>query len=483
MLPWKSILKIDKNIKRAVYLQIADCIVDEILAGRIPKGHKMPGTRGLAEELVINRKTVALAYDELLAQGWIEILPSKGTFIKQSLPVVRHQMLNDLKPKQKGKFIDSIASQPFSIIPEQVRPPNTIDDGIPDFRMAPIDALLKTTRSVSKGRIGRSVLLNSSSYGEIELRKALVEYLSSTRALNGSVDNIIITRGSQMAIYLLFTVLLKKGDKVIVGELNYKNADQIIENIGAELVKVPVDDRGLNIEAIERAASQYNIKAVYISPHHHYPTTVTMPAENRMKLLELSNRYDFAIIEDDYDYDYHYKGSPILPLASLDKTGNVIYIGSFSKILVPSIRIGYVYAHPKVVDEIAKLRRMIDKQGDPIKERALAELIRENEIQRCLKKAVLAYKKRRDIFCSTLHSEIGDQIQFNIPDGGMAIWATFKNGIIIKELVTQAESNGLFLNIDPERTPHSCRFGFASMDEKELEINLGLLIKTVREYS
>jgi GntR family transcriptional regulator / MocR family aminotransferase len=215
---------------------------------------------------------------------------------------------------------------------------------------------------------------------------------------------------------------------------------------------------------------------VYISPHHHYPTTVTMPAENRIKLLELSNRYNFAIIEDDYDYDYQYKGTPILPLASLDKTGNVIYTGSFSEILVPSIRIGYVYAHPKVVEKITKLRRMIDKQEDPIKERALAELINENEIQRCLKKAVLSYKNRRNIFCSTLRSELGGLIDFSIPDGGMAIWATFNNSIIIKQLVEKAEINGLFLNIDAERTPHSFQFGFASMNEEELDTSVMLVV-------
>lgn len=481
MLPWKSIIQLEKEKSRAIYLQIADCIIDEILEGRIPKAYKMPGTRALAEELKLNRKTVSLAYDELLAQGWLEVLPSKGTFIKQSLPVVNQQPLSDIKSVQTGNFIESIDPLPFTTIPELVKPFNCIDDGIPDYRMAPIDALLKTARSISKGRVGRSVLLNSSSYGDITLRRTLVKYLSTTRALNGTENNIIITRGSQMAIYLLFMVLFKKDDKVIVGELNYRNADQLIEYAGATLVKVPIDKTGLNIEAIERACMEQTVRAVYISPHHHYPTTVTMPAENRMKLLELSNQYNFAIIEDDYDYDYHYMGTPILPLASLDKTGNVIYIGSFSKILVPSIRIGYVYAHPKVIEEIAKLRRMIDKQGDPIKERALAELINENEIQRCLKKAVVAYKSRRDIFCSTLKQELGNTVYFDIPDGGMAIWATFVNSIKISELVKKAEKNGLFLNIDPERTPHSCRLGFASMDEEELETNLKLLVKTVRD--
>jgi GntR family transcriptional regulator / MocR family aminotransferase len=212
----------------------------------------MPGTRVLASELQLNRKTISLAYDELLAQGWIEVLPSTGTFIKQSLPVVNQLPVSNIELKQTGTFIENIGSLPFHPIPELVKPHNCIDDGAPDYRMAPIDALLKTPRSISKGRIGRSVLLNSSSFGDITLRRTLVNYLSTTRTLNGKEENIIKTRGSQMAIYLLFTILLKRGDQVIVGELNYKNADQIIEHTGAELVKVPIDETGLNIHAIEK---------------------------------------------------------------------------------------------------------------------------------------------------------------------------------------------------------------------------------------
>lgn len=482
MLPWKSIIKVNKKNNRAIYLQIAGAIINEIMAGRIAKSHKMPSTRILAEELGLNRKTVSLAYDELLAQGWLDIIPSRGTFIKNSLPITNHQSLLHNKPHQSGQFVKTISILPFAANEDFSHSVNTIDDGTPDYRMAPIDALLKTARSISKGSIGRSVLLNASSYGNLTLRKTLVSYLSISRALNGSEENILITRGSQMAIYLLFSILLKKDDKVIVGALNYKNADQIIQHLGANLIKIPLDNSGLNIEEIERACLENKIRAIYISPHHHYPTTVTMPTENRLKLLKLSSQYNFAIIEDDYDYDYHYSGTPILPLASLDRSGNVIYIGSFSKILVPSIRIGYVYAHPKVIHEIAKLRKMIDKQGDPITERALAELINENEIQRCLKKAVVAYKHRRDIFCAKLKNELPNEIEFDIPDGGMAIWAKFHNEIIIKELVKKAKQNNLFLNIDPERTPQSCRLGFTSMNEKEIKVNLNALIKTVKEY-
>lgn len=479
MLPWKSIISISKNRSRAIYLQVADAIIEEILKDRIPKGYKMPGGRVLSDALSLNRKTVTQAYDELLAQGWLEIIPSKGTFVKDNLPLMNYQKLEENPVKKNSDLINGLNILPFDENREYSKPQHVIDDGSPDYRFAPVDALYKSARYFTKGRIGKSILLNSSSYGELTLRETLQTYLSDTRALNGSIENIIITRGSQMALYLLFNVLLNKNDNVVVGNLNYYSANTIVKQVGGNLICVPVNNQGLDINAIEDICKKKPIKAVYITPHHHFPTTVIMPVNRRMQLLDLSMKYNFAIIEDDYDYDYHYSGSPILPLASLDKSGNVIYIGSFSKILVPSIRIGYMYAHSKIIQETAKLRRIIDKQGDPIIERALAHLLQENEIQRHLKKAVNAYKKRRDLFCNILKYEFSGHVNFDIPDGGMAIWAKFNAQLMIPELVRKAKKHNLYLNIDSQIIPSSCRLGFASTNEDEIIKNLDLLKKTL----
>lgn len=476
MLPWNSIIKLSKNKNRAIYLQIADAIIAEIINGRISKGYKMPGARSLSELLELNRKTVMQAYDELLAQGWLEIKPSKGTFVKNNLPQTNPKKISQtLNNTSENTFIENLAVLPFSENNESKINENIIDDGSPDYRLAPMDSLYKIARYYTKGRIGKSVLLNNSSYGEITLRETLVKYLSNTRALNGSVENILISRGSQMALYLIFNILIEKGDNILIGELNYKTTNTIIKHLGGNLIKTPIDKTGLDIDFIDNYCKKNKIKAIYITPHHHFPTTVIMPVNKRIQLLNLSYKYNFAIIEDDYDYDYHYARTPILPLASLDKSGNTIYIGSFSKILVPSVRIGYMFAHPKVIQESAKLRRYIDKQGDPIIERSLAHLIQENEISRHLKKAVNAYKIRRDLFCSELKNKFNDQIHFNKPEGGMAIWANFNQDISIKQLVKNAKNNNLHLNIDMNLANHACRLGFASINEKEILKNLEIL--------
>ncbi|MEP2023105.1 MAG: PLP-dependent aminotransferase family protein [Reichenbachiella sp.] len=474
MLPWKSIISINRTDTRPVYLQISDTIISEIMQGRIHKGFKMPGSRTLAETLALNRKTILQAYDELMAQGWMEIIPKRGAFIKESLPEVKSQPLGE-SIKETVPLSSGIKSKY-----EIPRSECVIDDGTPDYRLAPIDSLLKTARSVSKGAIGKSVLLGNHYFGEGTLRKNLASYLSTTRAIHGTIDNILITRGSQMAIYLAFATLLKKGDRVIVGQLNYHSADKAIQKAGGTLVKVPVIDVGLDLDKVEKEAQSKSIRAMYITPHHQYPTTVTMPVENRMRLLELAEKYDFHIIEDDYDYDYHYNRSPILPLASIDRNNRIIYIGSFSKILVPSIRIGYMYASPSIIQKCGELRMIIDKLGDPIMERALAEMLSNNEIDRFLKKAVNTYKSRRDLFCSMLKEELKDEIHFKIPEGGMAVWVTFKN-VKITKLIESANKLKLGLKIDVyEHTEKACRFGFASMSLEEIETNTRLLIQAIQ---
>lgn len=474
MLPWKSIITINRSENRPVYLQISDTIINEIMQGRIQKGFKMPGSRSLANSLEVNRKTILQAYDELMAQGWIEIIPTKGAFIKKSLPEMKWQPLAEPAPPLETKPPSTTSKYDLP------RSEYVIDDGTPDYRLAPIDLLLKTARSISKGAIGKSVLLGNHFFGESTLRQNLASHLSTTRAINGTVDNILITRGSQMAIYLAFATLLNKGDRVIVGELNYHSANRAITSVGGKLVKVPVTNDGLDLDAVEKKAKSDVIKAMYVTPHHQYPTTVTMPVENRMRLLELAKKYNFYIIEDDYDYDYHYNRSPILPLASIDRHGRILYIGSFSKILVPSIRIGYMYASQELVQKCGALRMIIDKLGDPIMERALAEMLANNEIDRFLKKAVNIYQERRDLFCTMLKEALADEIFFNIPDGGMAVWVSFKN-VKISELIASAYKQKLVLKIDVyEHTEKACRFGFASMSLDEIKSNTHLLIKVTQ---
>ncbi|MFY0601056.1 MAG: PLP-dependent aminotransferase family protein [Cyclobacteriaceae bacterium] len=468
MLPWKTILKINPRSKRPIYLQIADLFALEITKGRLSAGSKLPSSRKLAEELRLNRKTVLLAYDELLAQGWTEVIPSKGTFIKDHLPLI--------EPKKLSASDGNVKSaQPK----KQASKTHQITEGIPDYRIAPIQSLYRNAKSLTKGIFSRSILTGEHFEGSDSLRDSLTRYLNETRALNPTLAELLITRGSQMSIFLAFSAILPAGDKVIVGKLNYESANQTIQYLGGQLVEIDICPTGLDIDQIELAVRSQSIKAIYISPHHHYPTTVTMPVEHRLRLLELSEKYNFYILEDDYDYDYHYNGSPILPMASIDQGRRVIYIGSFSKIFAPSIRIGYMYANEEITAKCVAIRKLIDRRGDPIVEKALSILIEEKEIHRSIKKAVNIYRDRRDLFCKLLKESFKENVSFDVPDGGMAVWVAFR-GVRIQNLIRECEKLGLHLDVETYSEEGKCRLGFASMNELEIEQNIGLLAKAAK---
>jgi len=475
MYPWKTTIPIDRTMQTPIFIQIVNAVINEVKQGRITPGQKLPGTRSLGKLLGLNRKTVEIAYDELMAQGWIEINPSKGTFVSEALPIVTYQKLitdDSLKPNiatEVGFNLkpDLTLKDVYSIPKFKLE----IDDGSPDSRIAPLDLLIRKSRRIAQNHNFRQLLNYTDVQGEISLREVLSDYLHQTRGLICGPENIFISRGSQMGLYLIFNILLIKNDKVIVGDTSYVSADKTILYAGGQLIKVKVDDEGINVDEIENICKTTKIRGIFITPHHHFPTTVTLSAHRRIRLLSLAEKYRFAIVEDDYDYDFHYTSSPLLPLASLDSQGMVIYVGSFSKLLAPSVRIGYIVAPENLVHEINKLRRIVDRQGDHILEKVIAEMIAEGEIQRHLKKAVKIYKDRRDQFCQLLSQSLDDKVSFNIPNGGMAVWTKFELPIEKDILTKQLLKEGVLLNVnfDYVNQFNALRLGFASLNNQELK--------------
>jgi GntR family transcriptional regulator / MocR family aminotransferase len=476
MFPYKSIIQIHKSNETPVYLQIANAFAREIQNGVLKPGTKLPGARSLAVLVEVHRNTIAAVYEELSMQGYIELLPKKGAFISKRIP--------DIKPKPVGSKTRVITYPVASgfLIKEKTSLPEIglvkksvleFNDGLPDERIAPLDDLMRNYRSSFKRR-GRIQFGYSDTEGNPMLREAISGYLNETRGLQTTGENIFITKGSQMGIFLVSQLLLDKKDVVIVGETSYPAADTAFKYAGASLVRVKIDERGIDVDAIEKICKTKSIRAVYVTPHHHYPTTVTLSACRRMSLLALSERYGFAIIEDDYDYDFHYKSSPILPLASGDHEGMVINIGSLSKNFSPALRVAYIVAPKNVIAELAKLRFIIDRQGDYLLEQALAELFKEGVIKRHLRKALNIYHERRDILCDLLKTKLSGAVNFNVPDGGLAVWTEFDKSRSLKAITMRAAKNGLVLNDgshydEGKNNLNATRLGFASMNAGELE--------------
>lgn len=480
MLPYKNLILLDHQSSQALYLQIVEAFSQLIQQGQLVAQQQLPSSRALSQCIGVHRNTVTMAYQELEAQGWVDIKARKGVFVQEKMPLQKGEKL--LAPATLSPQLGYTIHPTPSIKPVSIPPSHQLafDDGIPDVRLAPLAALGRAYRAVIQRASFRKELEYGSTLGSLALRKVLKEHLQATRGLGLELEHLMVTRGSIMGLYLVTQLLIKAGDKVVVGQLNYQTANSIFQQAGAQLLLLPVDEEGLVISQLKQLCQQHSIKAIYVASHHHHPTTVTLSADRRLQLLALAQQYQFAIIEDDYDYDYHYQRNPILPLASIDNFQQVIYIGSMSKVLAPAFRVGFVVAHPQLIQKMGQLRRIVDRQGDFPLEHALANLFQIGEIQRHLRKALKVYQERRDCLVQLLQKQCGGAIHFVAPKGGMALWAEFDPSIDMAKTGQAALKKGLLFRADNYYTPHvpalqGTRLGFASLQLSELETAVSLL--------
>ncbi len=493
MLPYKTILSFDRSLKTPLYLQLSGQLIQGITGGIIPKGLRLPGSRVMGNLLGLSRKTVNQAYEELEAQGWVNIEAKKGAFVSRKIPVLNQRRIDSLidsagKERERHSsgfhLPDHLDYLSFYQPPPSAATRLTLDTGYPDTRLAPARELAQAFQRVLTSRRSNRVMNYAPDFcGHPDLIREVLLYLAETRGIEAQPANLFISRGSLMAFSLIFRILLRPGDKVVTGDVSFQVANNIIRIAGGELLQVPVDEQGIDVDALEELCQRETIRAVFVMPHHHHPSTVSLCAARRMKLLQLAETHGFAIIEDDYDYDFHYASSPILPMASIDRAGTVIYVGSFSKTLIPGMRTGFILAPADVIARVARLSRFMDCHGNTALEKALAQMFREGIIRRHLKKSLKCYHQRRDLFCRTLRAELGDIVSFRIPEGGLAVWVHFSEAYPLTEVREEALKRGLLISrtvfFTPEGQPiNAIRMGFASLSEEEL-VEAVAVLKTV----
>jgi GntR family transcriptional regulator/MocR family aminotransferase len=487
MLPFGNLISLDRNHTMPVYLQIANRLIQLITEGLLKPGSELPSSRMLAEIINVHRKTVVAAYNELLSQDWVESIPRKGVIVSLQLP--------EIKPRTfKAKTKDGVYSESSAFVFASAVPVNypsdlsgfrlIVNDGLPDARIAPNDLLLNEYKRVIQQSSKRKVNAPGDAAGSGILRNELCTFFAGTRGLRITKENVLITRGAQMAIYLAAKLILKPGAVVLVGNPNYYLADLLFREMGATIQRVPVDENGMDVNWIAKYCEKKKPDLLYIIPHHHHPTTVTLSASRRLQLLELIRRYRFPVIEDDYDYDFHYNSSPILPLASADHSGLVIYIGSLTKALAPGFRVGYMIANPDFIFAAMQYRRVLDIRGDQPFEDALAALFANGDMQRHLKKSVKLYRDRRNIFCDLLDNHLRHKISYSIPTGGMAVWVKFSSSVDLIKMSKHSAAKGLYISnggnysFDGPRL-NSLRLGFASFNEKEMREAIKIIAASI----
>lgn len=472
---WSLNLVVTKTSGLAVYLQIAQQIIDEIQRGRLVPSTDMPGTRELAEQLSVNRKTVVLAYDELIAQGWLTTENRRGTFVSPSLPNFSLP-INQANLAANEISLPEFTSYTEQLVAEDYGPSDHIidfNDGIPDTRLIPIRMLSRAFRHALLVSARANKLGYDNPKGMLALRNSIAVMLNLERGLNVEVDNICIVRGSQMGIFLAARILTRPNDYIVFERLSYPPAREAFKSCGARILNVGQDEHGIDVNELKELCIKHPIRAIYVTPHHQFPTTVMMSAERRLKLLVLAKQFGFLIIEDDYDHEFHFSHHPVLPLASADHADRVIYVGSLSKVLAPSLRVGYIVASKGFINQCAAEIMLIDRQGNSVTELAIAELMDSGEIKRHIRRTLKIYNERRNVLMALIKNELGAFVSFDPPNGGLAIWLNLKDGIDINQLVRNSLTEqvrilpwSLFSESNLEI--NAIRLGFGNLNVDEL---------------
>jgi GntR family transcriptional regulator/MocR family aminotransferase len=453
-----------------LFLQIARQIAADIQARVLKPGAPLPGSRSLSATLGVHRNTAIAALEELAQQGWIQTEPRRGTFVSESFPETRSRRFARPEPQPCAPLDlpESAPPEPFPPIPDGVLP---LIGGTPDPRLVPTAELSRAYRR-ALGRAPR-LLEYGSALGDGRLRAVLAQQLQRARGVAVEPDGVLITRGSQMALFLLARALVRPETVVAVEALGYRPCWEALKLCGAQIAPLPVDAEGVSIDALEALLARQRVSAIYVTPHHQYPTTVTLTAPRRLRLLALARRHGFVIIEDDYDHEHHYDGRSVLPLASVDASV-VAHVGTLSKILAPGLRIGYVAARPEIIERALRIRSYVDRAGDHVVERAVAELIEDDVIGRHVRRVRREYHARRDALVSELERRLSGALSFRAPSGGMALWARLTQRNVSSDAwAARALEKGVLVHaarrfrFDGREAPF-LRLGFAPVTPEEI---------------
>lgn len=482
-IPFKSFIQIERTSHIPIYIQIANHLTQAIQSGTLLPGTKLPGARTLSDLLDVHRNTITSVYEELYAQGWIDVKPNRGAVVMPRLPKIKGRAAESRGYPATTGF--SFTTTPLLDNPFDYAPCDYVfNDGVPDIRLTQIDDLSRLYSANMKRKSNQKKMSYYNQEGSRYFKEQLSKYLRLSRGFKISINNLLITRSIEMSLFIISEIILQQGDYVVVGAPSYFAANMIFQKSSNRVLTVPTDEEGLNTDALEELCNKHIIRLVYVTPQHHYPTTVSLSARRRMALLQLSKKFGFVIVEDDHDYDFHYDKQPLLPLATVDTEGMVIYVSSFGKSLAPGFRTGFVVAPENLMVEMRKYLGIIDRQGDVMIEQALGEMIEEGAIQRHMKRSLKIYKERRDYMSALLEKHLSEWVQFQQPTGGLAFWLTFKKQVNLMRLKKLCEKNNLFIPrtlLYQNKEVTALRIGFGHLDNEEMNKTIGILKQSISE--
>jgi GntR family transcriptional regulator/MocR family aminotransferase len=474
-------------INKAKYLIIADALRSAIKQGQVAPTEVLPSARKLAQQLNVNRHTVMAALSELVAQGWIESKERSGYWVVEHLPIQASRAIDNISSEQSSFNWQFRRDQGSALTPKVKAScfKYNFSGGQPDINKFPFDEFKSHFSQVCQ-RPKYNDLSYGASRGEVELIEEISTYLRRVRSITDK--KVMICNGSQEALFMVSQLLLQAGDKVAVEQLGYPPAWAAFKSAGAELVPTKQDERGIIPEHLETILAKGSIKLLYLTPLHQYPTTVSLDISRRMQIYQLAAQYGVAIVEDDYDHEFHFDSQPIAPMASEDPTGLVIYISTFSKLMFGGARIGYVVADNTLIEQLAAYKELINHKCNVLVQQAVAKWMQHGGFEGHLRRMTRLYQKRRDNMVTLLKSyqQQGLPIQFETPAGGMAIWLDtgksivgLKEALIAEDVYLQTEIEFNIYKHLPDAEYRFIRLGFAAMSEVQLKQGLSIVMEAL----
>ena len=464
-----------------------------ILDGRIAPGSRLPSTRTLAADLHVSRNVVLLAFAQLVAEGYAAGRSGSGTFVSLTLPdpaplrsgAPGSSRRRDAAPRLSAHARRVVALAPLPAVGRPIRSGLLYDFryGVPavaEFPQAAWSRLvhLRTrAMSISTLRYGRAL-------GWLPLRKAVADYVGRARGVTASFEQVVIVNGSQQALDLVARLLVDPGDRVVLEEPSYVSARQVFLAAGAEIAPVPVDSAGLQVDALPRGAA----RLAYVTPSHQFPLGGVLPLLRRLALLRWADHAGAMVLEDDYDSEFWYDAHPVEAIQGLDGSGRVIYVGTFSKVLFPSLRLGYLVVPPSLVGPLAALKFLADRHATGFEQEVLADFMRSGDFDRHVRRARARNAARRRAMLEAFDDTMRDRVEISGANAGvhMVVWLRGVRAHRLGDLIERAADRGVgiypvapYYATPPDRA--GLLLGYAGLTEREIRDGIRVLARVVSQ--
>ena len=458
-----------------LHRQLYDQLREAILAGRLAPGVRLPSTRALASELGLSRNTVATAFEQLLSEGYVEGRVGAGTFVSSVLPEI---LLGAAGPAAgtAGGGIPARPSRRGDAIAQAVprRP-----DRHPAFALAAAELDAVASREWGRAMVrwwrhpAGELMRQRDPSGWLPLRRAIAAYLRAVRAVRCDPDQVMIVSGAQAGVDLAARLLLDPGEEAWVEEPGYAGLRAAMLAAGATAIPVPIDAEGISVAAGRRMAPSARLAAV--TPSHQFPLGVTMSLARRLSLLDWAREAGAWILEDDYDSEYRYAGRPLAALQGLDQDGRVIYVGTFSKVLFPSLRLGYLVLPAPLVDLFRRARAAVDDHAPAIAQAPLADFIESGQFAAHLRRCRTRYAERRAVMIDAIDTHLGGLLRPAPGEGGLHLLADLSGSAGFDDREAARRASAQRVSVTPLSSYYAAKpdrsgllMGFGAVDDAEI---------------